>query len=95
MLRARRPHEPVVEELRIGGSPADVLEANERRQRVKEAVLALPVEYREVIVLRHFTGLSYAEIATTLGVTSAIVKSRLYTARQRLGTMLLGWRPQE
>jgi RNA polymerase sigma-70 factor (ECF subfamily) len=38
-------------------------------------------EYREVVVLRHFTDLSYDEIAATLGIPTKTVKSRLYTAR--------------
>ena len=52
--------------------------------------MTLPPEYRAVIVLRHFAGLSYDEIADAVGVASSVVKSRLYTARQRLSQMLLG-----
>jgi RNA polymerase sigma-70 factor (ECF subfamily) len=48
------------------------------------------MEYREVIVLRHFTGLSYEEIGQTLQVPAKTVKSRLYTARERLAAMLRG-----
>jgi DNA-directed RNA polymerase specialized sigma24 family protein len=43
------------------------------------------------VILRHFTGLSYDEIADVLGLPAKTVKSRLHTARQRLGEMLLGW----
>jgi len=71
-----------------GGSPADLLETAERRRRVQAAILALPVEYRTVIVLRHFTELSYEEIAEVLALPAKTVKSRLHTARQRLGQML-------
>jgi RNA polymerase sigma-70 factor (ECF subfamily) len=49
------------------------------------------VEYREVVVLRHFTDLSYDEIAATLGIPAKTVKSRLYTARQQLGGLLAEW----
>jgi RNA polymerase sigma-70 factor (ECF subfamily) len=89
--RGRRPHEPLSPELATVGTPADLLEANDRRRSVQAAVLALPTEYREVVILRHFTGLSYEEIADALGLPAKTVKSRLHTARQRLGQMLLGW----
>jgi RNA polymerase sigma-70 factor, ECF subfamily len=89
--RARRPHEPLSPQLAAAGTPADLLEAEERRRSVQAAVLALPTEYREVVILRHFTGLSYDEIADALGLPAKTVKSRLHTARQRLGEMLLGW----
>jgi RNA polymerase sigma-70 factor (ECF subfamily) len=72
------------------GTPADAFEAGERRQRVQAAILALPTEYREVVVLRHFTELSYEEIAEALHVPAKTVKSRLHTARERLATALRG-----
>jgi RNA polymerase sigma-70 factor (ECF subfamily) len=88
--RDRRPHEELTPELAAAGGPADLLEAGERRRRVQSAVLSLPFEYRQVIVLRHFTELSYDEIADVVGVPAKTVKSRLHTARQRLGALLLG-----
>jgi RNA polymerase sigma-70 factor, ECF subfamily len=71
------------------GSPLDAMEASERRKRVQQALLALPHDYREVIVLRHFAELGYDEIAATLGIPTKTVKSRLYTARQRLSELLI------
>jgi RNA polymerase sigma-70 factor (ECF subfamily) len=55
---------------------------------VQSALLRLTAEDREVIVLRHFAELSYAEIGETLGLAEKTVKSRLHEARQRLGRML-------
>jgi RNA polymerase sigma-70 factor, ECF subfamily len=72
------------------GTPLDALERTERRQRVQKALLALPADYRQVVVLRHFAELSYDDIAATLAIPATVVKSRLYTARQRLASMLLG-----
>jgi len=63
-----------------------------KRNRRLSAILALPLDYREVIVLRHYAGLSYEEIGEALHVPAKTVKSRLHTARQRLGELLLGWR---
>ncbi len=88
--RNRRPHEEITPELATGGSPLEALEAAERRRRVQGALLELPVEYRAVVVLRHFGELSYDDIAATLGVPAKTVKSRLYTARQRLVELLVG-----
>ena len=87
--RDRRPHEPVMPDMVLAGSPLEALEASERRHRVQQALLALPHDYREVIVLRHFAELGYDEIATTLGIPPKTVKSRLYTARQRLTELLV------
>lgn len=89
-LRGRRPAEPVSLDLPAGNG-ADPVETRERHQAVQSALLTLSVEYREVVVLRHFTDLSYDEIAATLGIPAKTVKSRLYTARQQLGGLLAEW----
>jgi RNA polymerase sigma-70 factor (ECF subfamily) len=65
-------------------------EADEQMERLRTALLALPRESREVLVLRHFSELSYHEIAWTLGIPEKTVKSRLFTARQRLGEFFEG-----
>jgi RNA polymerase sigma-70 factor (ECF subfamily) len=88
LRRDRRPHEPLTPELATVGSPVDLLESAERQRRVQAAVRALPIEQREVIVLRHFTELSYDEIADALQIPAKTVKSRLHTARQHLSQML-------
>ncbi|HZJ33682.1 MAG TPA: sigma-70 family RNA polymerase sigma factor [Vicinamibacterales bacterium] len=89
-LRGRRAAEPVSVGL-AATNRADPVEERERHQAVQSALLTLSVEYREVVVLRHFTDLSYDEIAATLGIPAKTVKSRLYTARQQLGERLAGW----
>jgi RNA polymerase sigma-70 factor, ECF subfamily len=88
--RDRSRHEPIAADVAAADTPADLFETAQRRDRVQSAILALPMEYREVIVLRHFTGLSYEEIGQTLQVPAKTVKSRLYTARERLAAMLRG-----
>jgi len=89
-LRGRRAAEPVSVGL-AATNRADPVEERERHQAVQSALLTLSVEHREVVVLRHFTDLSYDEIAATLGIPAKTVKSRLYTARQQLGERLAGW----
>lgn len=45
------------------------------RAQVLDALAKLPARRREVLVLRYFAGLSYAEIATALGISQASVRS--------------------
>ena len=51
---------------------------------VRQALGRLPLEYREVIVLRELQGLSYKEISDVAGVPIGTVMSRLSRARKRL-----------
>jgi DNA-directed RNA polymerase specialized sigma24 family protein len=46
------------------------------------------VDYRTVIILRHFLELNHAEMAQILEVPEKTVKSRLHTARQNLAGLL-------
>jgi RNA polymerase sigma-70 factor (ECF subfamily) len=91
LRRARRPVEELGtdEPSRVGS--IDSVEAAERRRDVRAAILALPVHYREVIVLRHFAQMSYEEISESVGVPVKTVKSRLHTARQQLTRQLSSW----
>ena len=88
VLRSRRPFAPLPEDMAAQGSPGDALDEEQRRAAVQAALMALPDEQREVVLLRHFTELSYDEIAASTGVPVKTVKSRLYSARQRLATLL-------
>ena len=94
MLRARRPEDVLNPALAAVGTPFDAAAASERATQVQQALMHLTTDARTVIVLRHFGDLSYDEIAETLGVPSKTVKSRLHSARQKLGEQLLGWRPR-
>ncbi|HEV8431119.1 MAG TPA: sigma-70 family RNA polymerase sigma factor [Pyrinomonadaceae bacterium] len=57
-------------------------------QLVNEAIEKLPIEFREVVVLRELEELSYKEIAVVVGVPIGTVMSRLARARKRLLTLL-------
>ena len=65
-------------------SPARQAEGRERTDAVRRAVLALPPELREVIVMKEFEELTFQEIADALDVPLSTVKSRLYTALKQL-----------
>ncbi|MGC4083643.1 MAG: sigma-70 family RNA polymerase sigma factor [Vicinamibacterales bacterium] len=59
VLRARRPAAPLPENLIMDGSPADGLEQGQRQAAIQAALMHLTDDLREVILLRHFTELSY------------------------------------
>jgi RNA polymerase sigma-70 factor (ECF subfamily) len=52
------------------------------------AIEELPVDFREVVVLRELEGLSYKEIAAVIGTPIGTVMSRLARARERLLAVL-------
>lgn len=89
VLRARRPTESLDERLADPEPAADAMEAADLRRRVRQALLKLPQEQRDVIVLRHFAEMSYGQVAAALGIEEKTVKSRLFTARQRLCELLI------
>lgn len=63
--------------------------ALEAEDRVRTALMNLRPDDRAVVVLRHFVSLSYERIAEVLEVPVRTVKSRLFTARERLRLALL------
>ena len=71
----------------VPGADAAAIQASERA-RVNRAVNELPVEFREVVVLRELQDLNYKEIGDVLGVPIGTVMSRLARARRRLATLL-------
>jgi RNA polymerase sigma-70 factor (ECF subfamily) len=63
--------------------------AAEAEERVERALLELKPDDRAVVVLKHFVSFSYDEISDVLDVPVKTVKSRLFTARERLRESLL------
>jgi RNA polymerase sigma-70 factor (ECF subfamily) len=68
--------------------PSEAFESTEIRGHLKQALLELEPHYRTVIVLKHLEGFSYREIGELLEIPEKTVKSRLYTARQRLRVIM-------
>ena len=64
--------------------PSQVLERAEMRLILREAVDALPDNYREVLLLRDVEELSTLEAATVLQISTASIKVRLHRARMML-----------
>lgn len=69
-------------------SPAAAAEAGERAEVVRRALQRLPAAHRSVVILRHFEGLKFAEIAAVLGIPEGTVKSRMAESLGRLGRWL-------
>jgi RNA polymerase sigma-70 factor (ECF subfamily) len=65
--------------------------ATDARLDVAKMLEALSDEHRQVIVLRELEGMSYEQIATTLGVPRGTVESRLFRAREELRKRFKGY----
>ncbi len=65
-------------------SPARVVEGRQVSAAVRLAVNSLPVELRQVVVMKEFEELTFKEIADALDLPLSTVKSRLYTALKQL-----------
>ena len=65
-------------------TPAMWAEKRERRQQVRAAVLELPVEFREAVVLCELQELSYEEAAQAAGCPIGTIRSRLHRGRALL-----------
>lgn len=97
LLRRNGQEQGLDEEIEIPGHEADDPERRtskgEASGRIRDALMRLSANDRTVLTLRHFSELSYDEIAEVLDVDEKTVKSRLYEARQRLRQMLMDLRP--
>jgi RNA polymerase sigma-70 factor, ECF subfamily len=64
---------------------------NARDKALRAAILELPVDFREVLVLHHLQQMDVREVSEVVGVPVGTVKSRLGRARLRLRTALAEW----
>jgi RNA polymerase sigma-70 factor (ECF subfamily) len=69
-------------------TPASVVEGHDLRRRIWQAIDSLPDEFRQVILLRHVSELSYEEICQATGLPIGTVKSRLNRGRRLLAREL-------
>jgi RNA polymerase sigma-70 factor (ECF subfamily) len=65
-------------------SPSRAAEHKQKTDAVRRAVNALPIELKQVIVMKEFEEMTFQEIADTLDLPLSTVKSRLYTALKQL-----------
>ena len=60
----------------------------EQREKIRNAILMLPVNYRIAIELRHFHELAYEEMAVEMQIPLNTVKSYLYRGRKKLAKII-------
>ena len=73
----------------MSGNPEEQLMKKLSMEAVRSGLEQLPPQQRQILVLRELGGLSYAELAQTLGLEEGTVKSRIFRARKRLCALLL------
>jgi RNA polymerase sigma-70 factor, ECF subfamily len=64
--------------------PSEALQREELREALRRAIAALPLKYREVLILRDIQNRSTEETAEILGITEGNVKTRLLRARLQM-----------
>jgi len=77
------------------GQPEDAFDMGNLGDDIIAALGDLPPEYRAAVVLSDIEGLSYEEIAATLGIKMGTVRSRLSRARAKLRESLAHRAPSE
>lgn len=89
-IRKNRRLTPLETEVReTAANPEHRLRDSETQDMLLSALRSLQPDYRVVITLKHFHGLSYREISAIVGVPVKTVKSRLFTARRTLRDVLI------
>ncbi len=73
-----------VEDAEVAGDPALAADGDVALEDLRRAILRLPDEYREPLVLQVLGGLTTAEIGAELGLSQPAVLTRLFRARNRL-----------
>jgi len=102
-LQKNRRHDattaPFDEQLHSGEcdamNPQTILQRKADQQLMRQILEELPVEFREVIVLRELEGLSYKEVATVAEIPLGTVMSRLARGRQQLERRLAARQSEE
>lgn len=98
--KAHRKRETTFESVKLGpneisatgprpmGNPSLVLEEKQLGETIQLAIEQLPADQKTAVILREIQGLSYKEIAETMGCAEGTVMSRLFYARKKLQELL-------
>jgi len=68
----------------------DSQERERNRKMVQSGLRSLQADYRILLLLKYYCGLSYEEIAETVKIPEKKVKSRLFIAREQLHKIMIG-----
>ena len=79
---------PMTEDVFDPETPIEILDRMHTVEAVDNGLSKLRLPYREIIILRHFEGMTYAEIAALTGNSIATIESRLHKARRALAKLL-------
>jgi RNA polymerase sigma-70 factor, ECF subfamily len=92
LRKRKRLREDVLPEeppgMRTTGIVEEEVQRGELHDVVQRALVKLPAEYREAVVLRDLEGRSYDEIAHILGIPAGTVRSRIHRGREALRQLL-------
>lgn len=90
LYRLRRKHLPAVDPTdQPAHEPSeDTREAEITAAQVRQAMAALPEQFRAALMLHHFGGLEYHEISDLLGIPANTVATRICRAKRRLKELL-------
>lgn len=72
-------------------TPEGNLATKERSAALQQAILGLPAEQREALILSTYEGMSHAEIAEIMATREKVIEMRLYRARKHLREELKSW----
>ena len=89
-IRHRKKTESIEGDVPVASDPSAELVREDQVKKVRQALAKLSSLDREIVVLRHWAGKSYQEIAKQLGVTLSVVQTRLFRARKALAKELRG-----
>ena len=81
--------ETVMEIPDLRALPEEEAERRETRREIAACLDQLPEDHRHILLLREQAGMSYADIASALGISEGTVKSRISRARQNLARLLV------
>jgi RNA polymerase sigma-70 factor (ECF subfamily) len=86
VIRRRKPHDEAKVAMLVDRekSPDRLAEQRELDLILRRELEGLPLDLREIVLLRDFHDLSYAEIAEVMGIRQGTVMSRLHRARTEL-----------
>lgn len=75
---------------KVSERPDQAAQRTELRGEIAAAIESLSADHREVILRKEIDGLSYQEIADSVGCSIGTVMSRLFYARKKLQSLLRG-----
>jgi RNA polymerase sigma-70 factor (ECF subfamily) len=79
----------------VSENPTAGLERTELRARIDKALAQLSYEHRTVLILHEFEELEYKEIAKRMECSIGTVMSRLFYARRRMASLMMGYKKTE